>query len=55
MDLEFGQAYPYVIIAYMGIWVALFGYVFYLLSRMARVEEEINLLSRIMKKKEEES
>jgi CcmD family protein len=54
MNLEFGEAYPYVIVAYMGIWAVLFAYVFYLLSRMSRVEEEIGLLSRIMKKKEEE-
>lgn len=52
--MEFGEAYPYVIVAYMGIWVALFGYVFYLVSRISRVEKEVNLLSRLMEKKEKQ-
>ncbi len=50
--MEFGEAYPYVIVAYMGIWAILFGYVLYLVSRISRVEKEVGLLSRLAEKKE---
>lgn len=46
-------AAPFVIAAYVGIWIALFVYVFVLSRRAKRTREDINALREALKTRED--
>jgi CcmD family protein len=45
------EALPYVVCAYMGIWVVLFGYVFVTNNRLSGVSKELGALSEAFQKR----
>ncbi|MEW6172471.1 MAG: CcmD family protein [Bacillota bacterium] len=45
------EALPYVVGAYMGIWVVLLGYVFIMNNRLSGVKKELGALSEALEKR----
>ncbi len=51
--MQLKQAVPYVVAAYMGIWVVLFVYMFIVNNRLSRLKKELSVLSKAFEKKGE--
>ncbi|MEW6184007.1 MAG: CcmD family protein [Bacillota bacterium] len=49
--MGFNEALPYVVGAYMGIWVVLLGYVTVLNNRLSKVKKELGALSEAFEKR----
>jgi hypothetical protein len=53
--MEFKEAMPFVVAAYMGIWVVLFTFVVLLYSRLSRLLEEVRVLTRVVERQTEKA
>ncbi|MCL6472786.1 MAG: CcmD family protein [Firmicutes bacterium] len=49
--MELREAIPYVVAAYMGIWVVLFAYVFVASSKISGLKKELDALTKAIEKK----
>ncbi len=49
--MEFKEAVPYVVAAYMGIWVVLFAYVFAVNNKLSGLKKELGALNKAFEKK----
>lgn len=49
--MEFKEAAPYVIGAYMGIWAVLIGYVLVINNKLSGLKKELDVLSKAFEKK----
>ena len=52
-DLELAKAIPFVAGAYIGIWVISFGYLLFMGRNIARLHQELKVLSQVVQKKAE--
>jgi len=49
--MEFKEAWPFILGAYMGIWAILLVYVLVLQSKLSGVKRELESLSKVMERK----
>lgn len=49
--MEFNEAVPYVVAAYMGIWVVLLGYVLSVNGKLSKINKELGVLGKTLEKK----